>query len=111
MSYLVRAGTVTAVSVLVDDDPAYLSATVECRDDEYADIVGQGSTSYRVGLTGLDATQMVGMVHDGGPPPTIVFAGRLVVRHDPLTASVFPEVEAEYVGLALTDPRLRPRTD
>ncbi|TWX38603.1 hypothetical protein ES689_08255 [Frigoribacterium sp. ACAM 257] len=106
MSYLVRRGTVVAVTDIVDDDPAYLSVTVECPDDEYVDLGGQGSTSYRLGLTGHDAVQLLQLARDGGPPPDILFAGRLVVRHEPSTGMSFPEVEAEYVGLAFTDPRI-----
>lgn len=109
MSYVVREGTVIRASDLVDDAPAYLSVTVECRDDEYADWGGQGSTSYRVGVTGGDAERLGDVLRDGGPAPTVVFAGRLAIRHDPDTGSSFPEVEAEFVGLSLSDVRLRAR--
>jgi hypothetical protein len=108
VSYVVREGTVIQAFDLVDDDPAYLSVTIECRDDEYADWGGQGSTSYRVGVTGRDAERLGELLRDGGPAPTVVFAGRLAIRHDPDTTSSFPEVEAEFVGLALTDVRVRP---
>jgi len=101
VSFIVQTGRVVDPG-LIHDDSGFLHrwATMVSTTESLAEL--EGEISYRVLVTGDNAT-VIGKLTESGDQPILVFAGRYTAVAD-AHGQVTHQVDASYIGLSLSDP-------